>query len=115
LENVVLGLRPPPDWDTNLPPPYGIGFPERAAAVIVDNDGPRPPICHLPDRSFHLVHPGTNGTWVRIECSTNLIHWTAICTNQVTDGAVHHVDPEADGRPNCYYRVRPCPPPPPDY
>ena len=114
LENVVLGLRPPPGWPSNTPPPYVVGIPARAAAVIVDNDGPRPPHHIFPDHTFHFVHPGTNGTWVRIECSTNMIHWTAICTQQVSDGAVHFVDPDGDGRPNGFYRVVPCLPPPPD-
>lgn len=114
LENVVIGLRPPPDWPTNTPPPYVIGLPARAAAVIVDNDGPRPPHCLFPDHTFHFVHPGTNGGWVRIECTTNMVHWLPISTNQVTDGALHFVDPDGDGRPSGYYRVVPCLPPPPE-
>jgi len=114
LENVVLGLRPPPTWPSNTPPPYVIGTPARAAAVIVDNDGLRPPHHLFPDRCFHLVHPGTNGTWVRIEYSIDMIHWSAIGTQQVSDGAVHFVDPEGDTRPNTFYRVVPSLPPPPE-
>lgn len=115
LETVILGLRLPPDWNTNLPPPYKVGYPARAGAVIVDNDAPRPTTGVLPDHCFHIMHPGTNGTWVRIECSTNMIHWTGICTNMVSDGAVHFVDPDGDNRPSGYYRVVPTMPPPPDY
>jgi len=111
LENVIIGLRPPPNWSSNTPPPYVIGVPARAAAVIVDNDGPRPPHHIFPDRCFHFVHPGMNGTWVRIESSTNMIHWTSIGVQQVSDGAVHFVDPDGDGRPSGFYRVVPSAPP----
>jgi hypothetical protein len=112
LENVVLGLRLPPGWPSNTPPPYLVGTPARAAAVIVDNDGPRPPHHLFPDRCFHFVHPGTNGTWVRIESSTDMVNWTPIGTQQVSDGAVHFVDPDGDGRPNGFYRIVPSLPPP---
>jgi hypothetical protein len=114
LENVVIGLRPPPDWPTNTPPPYVIGKPARAGAVIVDNDGPRPPHHCFPDRMFHFVQPGMNGSWVRIEYSPDMVNWIVLGTHQVTDGAVHYVDPDGDSRPNGFYRVVPTAPPPPE-
>lgn len=110
IETVVLRLMPSP-LDV-FPPPYYIGNPARAGAIIVDNDQPRPPVCILPDRSFHLRWPGSNGQWFRIECSTNLVHWMPICTNIVTDGAVHFVDLEAEHAPSRFYRAVPEPNPP---
>ena len=53
------------------------------------------------------MRPGGNGQWFRIECSTNMVHWTAICTNAVTDGALHFVDPETDDLPRRFYRAVP--------
>ncbi|MCU0784670.1 MAG: Ig-like domain-containing protein [Verrucomicrobia bacterium] len=104
IETVVLGLRVPPDTTSNVPP-YIVGCPSRAAAVIVDNDQPRPATGSLPDRCFHLMKPGANGTWWRIECSTDMLHWTPICTSPVTDGAIHFVDPDADELPARFYRA----------
>jgi len=103
IETVVLKLVPSP-LDV-FPPPYFIGRPSKAAAIIVDNDQPRPPICVLPDRCFHFRCPGTNGLWFRIECSTNFVNWLPICTNIVTDGAVHFVDPDAQDAPSRFYRA----------
>ena len=106
LETVVLRLGVPPDTTANVPP-YLVGYPGRAAAVIVDNDSPRPATSVLPDRCFHIMRPGANGTCWRIECSSNLIDWTAICTTTVTDGAIHFVDPDADDATRRYYRAVP--------
>lgn len=110
LETVVLGLRAPPGLLSNVPP-YLIGFPSRAAAVIVDNDAPRPTTGHLADRCFHVMKPGANGTWWRIEVSRDLIHWAVLGTNVVTDGALHFVDPDADEETVGYYRTVPSEPP----
>jgi len=104
IETVILGLVEPP-YASPLPAPYRVGRPARAAAIIVDNDQPRPCTERLPDRCFHLMQPGTNGQWFRIEGSTNLRDWTVLCTNSVTDGAIHFVDPDADNLPERFYRV----------
>lgn len=106
IETVVLSLVGPPVSPT-VPPPYALGQPRRAAAMIVDNDQPRPSTGMLPDRSFHIMRPGDNGTWWRIECSTNLVDWTALCTNSVTDGAIHFVDPDGAELPQRFYRALP--------
>ncbi len=106
IETVVLGLVEPP-YGSPLPSPYVIGKPARAAAIIVDNDQPRPGTGRLTDRCFHLVQPGNNGDWFRIEYSTNLIDWMVLCSNTVTDGAVHFVDPDADESSQRFYRVVP--------
>ena len=106
IETVVLGLMEPP-YGSPLPSPYVVGKPARAAAIIVDNDQPRPSTGRLPDRCFHLTQPGSNGDWFRVECSTNLVDWTVLCTNSVTDGAIHFVDPDADTATQRFYRAEP--------
>jgi len=106
VETVVLALITAPVV-SNAPPRYGVGQLRRAAAIIVDNDQPRPLTGLLPDRSFHIMRPGANGTWWRIECPTNLIHWSALGTNSVTDGALHFVDPDGDELPQRFYRAMP--------
>lgn len=112
-ETVLLGLRLPPEA-TNPPPPYYIGWPDRAGAVIVDNDGPRPPTGHLPDRTFQVTMPGAGGQWFRIECSDDGIHWNPACVIQVVDGGIYFVDAEADEKPNRFYRCVPTQAPPPE-
>ncbi|HEX5222173.1 MAG TPA: Calx-beta domain-containing protein [Verrucomicrobiae bacterium] len=106
IETIVLGLIEPP-YASPLPSPYVVGKPARAAAIIVDNDQPRPCTERLPDRCFHLTQPGLNGDWYRIEYSTDLVNWTVICTNTVTDGALHFVDPDADEAAQRFYRAVP--------
>jgi hypothetical protein len=106
LETVVLRLCVPPDT-TNPVPPYVIGFPSRAAAVIVDNDQPRPITGVLPDGSFHVMKPAGVATCWRIEYSTNLLDWTPICTAVASDGALHFVDPDAEDSPARFYRAVP--------
>lgn len=113
VETVVLRLCVPPTATAAIPP-YVIGCPGRAAAIIVDNDEPRPETGPLPDRCFHVMKPGANGTWWRIECSTNMNEWTPICTIPVIDGAIDFVDPDADELPNRFYRAVPDSAPPPE-
>jgi len=78
----------------------------------VDNDAQRPATSVLSDRCFHVMRPGTNGTSWRIDCSTNLVDWTPVCTTTVTDGAIHFVDPDADDLTQRYYRALPDTSPP---
>jgi hypothetical protein len=110
-ESVVLSLTIPPSplAVINPPPPYIIGYPGRAAAVIADNDGERPPTRCLSDGLFHGCWPGTNGFGYRIELSTNLINWTSVCTNIVTDGAIHFIDPDTSDFEHRFYRAAPEP------
>lgn len=111
VETVVLRLCVPPTATAAIPP-YVIGCPGRAAAIIVDNDEPRPATGPLPDRCFHVVKPGANGSWWRIECSTDMLQWTPMVTIPVIDGAIDFVDPDADELPNRFYRAVPDSPPP---
>jgi hypothetical protein len=96
---VVLKLTPSAD--------YKLGFPSRAAAIILD--GPMPPRASsmLPDRSFYLSASGPDGAWYHVEYSSDLRNWTPACTNQVFSGAIDFVDPEASVQQMRYYRAVP--------
>src|SRR4030095_9214610 len=84
---------------------YRIGFPARASAIIVDNDRARPSCGMISNGQFHLCRPATNGFSFRIEASTDLTQWAPVCTNVVTEGALHFVDPDASGSQARFYRV----------
>jgi hypothetical protein len=86
---------------------YVVGCPPRAAAVIIDPPGPCATASMLPDKCFRLTMPGPDGAWFGIECSTDLVHWTALCTNQVINGSIDFVDPNAPNCPDGYYRITP--------
>ena len=97
LESVKLTVKASED--------YRIGFPARGSAIIVDNDRERPSCGMISDRQFHLCRPATNGFSYRIEASTNLTQWAPVCTNVVTEGALHFVDPEGPASRARFYRV----------
>jgi hypothetical protein len=109
-KTVILALTPA----TNTPPDYLLGFPRHAAAIIIDSNGPRPVTGILPDKCFHLVTPGPDAAWFCIEYSTDLVNWTPVCTNQVIDGSIDFVDPDAQGYPSRFYRAVPLTSPPSD-
>jgi len=100
---VILKLKPPP----SAPPNYVLGYPSAAAALILDGPGPRPITGLLPDRCFHLRANGPDGAWFRVEYSTDLLNWTAICTNQVILGGIDFVDPDAAAGGDRFYRAVP--------
>jgi hypothetical protein len=95
-----------------MSPDYLLGFPRRAAAIIIDSDGPHPVTSLLPDGCFHLVTPGPDAAWFYVEYSTNLNDWTPVCTNQVINGSIDFVDPDAPGNPSRFYRALPLTSPP---
>jgi len=92
---------------SNAAPAYAVGYASRAEAIIVDNDRTRPPTCRLDDDSVHFTVPARNGARFAIQWSSNLTDWTTICTNEVTDGALHYADPEAKGLRTRFYKVVP--------
>ncbi len=108
-KTVILSLTP----STNTPPDYLLGFPRRAAAIILDSSGLPPVTALLPDRCFHLVMPGPDAAWFSLEYSTDLANWTAICTNQVVNGSINFVDPDTLSDQARYYRAVPITTPPP--
>jgi len=105
IETVVLRLEP----DPTLGPVarYEVGRPAKAAAIIVDDDLHRPPCKQLPDGSFHLCADKPDGFAFRLEVSEDLSAWVPLCTNVVTDGALHFVDPEALEHVHRFYRIVP--------
>jgi hypothetical protein len=103
---VILKLQP----DTN----YIIGFPPKAAAIILDSDRPRSNTSVLPDFSFHVNAAGPDGAWFHIESSTDLVNWTALCTNQVVNGSIDFIDPDAQVNQSRFYRAVPEAGPPPE-
>lgn len=103
-KTVILTLLP--DMQMNPLPGYVLGFPRRAAAIIIDQ-GPRPTTGMLPGGGFHLAAPGPDAAWFYVQYSTDLVNWTSICTNQVINGAIDFVDPDAAGNPSRFYRAVP--------
>lgn len=104
-KTVILTLLP--DMRMNPLPGYVLGFPQRAAAIILDGVGPYPVTGMLSCGCFHLVKPGPDAAWFCIEYSTNLKDWTPVCTNQVVNGSIDFVDPDAAGSPGRFYRILP--------
>ncbi len=99
IETIVLELM------RSASDAYTVGLANRAAAIIIDNDSPRPPCLRLPGGLFHICLPGTNGTPYRLEGSSDLINWVELCTSTVTDGAIHFVDPDTAALPCRFYRA----------
>ena len=102
-ETVILSLLQP----TSQSAPYTVGWPGKAAAIIVDNDGGPPGNCRLCDGTFHLTLPGTSGSSYRVEASFDLVHWVTLGTNTVLDMNLHIADPEWHDFPNRFYRAVP--------
>jgi hypothetical protein len=86
---------------------YVVGFPARAAAIILDGPFPWPPTAVLPDGCFHLSASGPDGAWFRVDYSTDLINWNAVTTNQVVNGSIDFVDPDAPTDQRRFYRAVP--------
>jgi hypothetical protein len=61
----------------------------------------------LSDGMFHVCRPATNGHSFTLRGSADLVNWTVLCTNTVTDGAVHYVDPDAPNFNTRFYQVTP--------
>jgi hypothetical protein len=99
---VVLKLIPDATGTNHL-----LGYPRAAAAIILDSQSPRVATGIVPGSAFNLTAAGPDGAWFHVEYSTDLLHWTSICTNQVVNGSIDFVDPDADANPVRYYRTVP--------
>jgi hypothetical protein len=86
---------------------YVVGYPLRAAALILDSQWPRPFSGMLSDGSFHLAAPGPDGAWFHVDYSTDLVNWAPICTNQVVNGSIDFIDTDASGNESRFYRTVP--------
>jgi hypothetical protein len=104
---VILKLLPSPT--TN----YLVGFPAAAAVLIIDSTTNWPPTAILPDHCFHLSGLGPDGNWFHVEYSVDMANWTSICTNQVVNGSIDFVDPDAQTEQVRFYRAVPESAPPP--
>jgi len=96
---VILKLKP----NTN----YIVGFPPQAAAIMLDSNRPTASTAVLPDFSFHMNAAGPDGAWFHIEASTDLANWTSLCTNQVINGSIDFIDPDAQNSQSRFYRAVP--------
>jgi hypothetical protein len=105
---VVLALNPPPPPVSNAPPAYTLGWPRKAAAIILEECFlPVPVAGPLADSCFRVAWPAANGQNYCIQLSTDLQNWTPVCTNTVVKGSIQFVDPEASDMPNRFYRSVP--------
>ena len=86
---------------------YVLGFPRSAAALILDQGAPHIGEGMLSDDTFHLSSAGPDGAWFHIDFSTDLVNWTTICTNQVVNGSIDFIDPDAASNPSRFYRTVP--------
>jgi hypothetical protein len=103
-ETVILTLQQP----TNTPPSYIVGWPGKAAAVIVDCDFLPPASSVLCTGPFHYFCPpptASGSPYYRLECSLDMIHWLPICTNTASAIGIHFTDPDSACFPSQYYRV----------
>ena len=103
VETVVLTLL---ENDAAVPG-YILGRPRRAAAIIVDNDRPRPQFARLPDGLFNVCVPMDPNHYFRVESTQDFKVWTPLCTIPVSEGAAHFVDPDAPTSPQQFYRLVP--------
>jgi hypothetical protein len=99
-KTVVLTLTA----STNLPPDYVVGIPSRAAALIL-KVWPRPLPFLLPDGSFHVNAEGPDGAWFAVQNSGDLENWSAVSTNQVFQGSIDFIDPDASNNSSGFYRA----------
>ena len=107
---VVLALTepPPPVSPANTPPPYTIGWPGKAEAIILEDCNVALPVTGvLPDATFNVCLPAANGMNFCLQISTNLATWVPVCTNTVVKSAILFADPEAAAFGNRYYRAVP--------
>jgi hypothetical protein len=104
-ETVILALQQP----TNVPPPYIVGWPGKAAGVIIDCEFLPPATSMLCTGPFHYfcLAPTNNVPFYRLECSLDLVHWLPVCTNTASVMGVHYTDPDSGCFPNQFYRVVP--------
>ena len=93
---------------------YILGFPREAAALILDDGAAPRGFGMVADSAFHLSSAGPDGAWFHIDYSTDLINWTTICTNQVINGSIDFVDPDAGSAGARFYRTVPAAGPPGD-
>ena len=109
-DTVVLALTVP----TNMPPPYTIGSPASAGAIILEENllPIVPPTIHnLSDNSIQVSLPAANGMSFSLQISADLLNWLSVCTNTVLKGSAQFIDPNGGADPSRFYRIVPATPP----
>jgi hypothetical protein len=86
---------------------YVEGRPAAAAAIILDSRSPHPTTGLVPGNLFQLSSTGPNGAWFQVEYSQDMVTWATLCTNQVVNGQIEFVDPDAASQPQRFYRAVP--------
>jgi ABC-type cobalamin transport system permease subunit len=92
------------------PPTYRLGSPNKAAAVILEENVLPilyPMVQSLADGTTHVSLPATNGMNFCLEISSDLITWVPVCTNTVLKGSAQYVDPDSSDGDNRFYRIVP--------
>ncbi|HXI73657.1 MAG TPA: Ig-like domain-containing protein [Verrucomicrobiae bacterium] len=103
LTSTVILKLVPDTTGTN----YLLGYPRAAAAIILDSQSPRAVNGLMPGAVFNISASGPDGAWFHVEYSSDMIHWTPVCTNQVVNGRIDFVDPDAATSPARFYRTVP--------
>lgn len=96
---VILKVSP----ETN----YVVGRPAAAAAIILDSQSPQATTGRVPGGLFQISSTGPDGAWFDVQYSTDLISWTQLSTNQVVNGVVDFLDPDAANQPRRFYQIVP--------
>jgi len=91
---------------TNVPPDYTVGWPASAAALIYES-WLRTPSAVLPGGNFHFATTGPDGAWFYVQYSTDMVNWSVASTNQVFQGSIDFVDPDAASQTSRFYRAVP--------
>lgn len=102
IKTVILTVTP----STNAPADYLVGFPPRAEALILKTWLRVPPV-FLPDGTFHLCAAGPDGSWFFVQHSSDLVNWFDDSTNQVFQGSIDFMDPDAADDSGRFYRTVP--------
>jgi hypothetical protein len=94
-------------------PPYTVGRPATARAVIADAGWILPlgeaHCVELPGGLTHLCFAGADGSRFRVEASDDLLIWETVLHATAIDGACHFVDETIPGRSRRFYRAVPLP------
>jgi hypothetical protein len=105
IETVIIHLQPP--LVDVYPPPYQLGRPACAAAIVLDNDCPQPDTMTLPDGNFHVRLPMSNGLPYRLEASSDLRTWEPVAGNVVAGDGISYVEGQSQTLGLRFYRVIP--------
>ncbi len=111
---MVLTLTVPPT-PSNTVPAYIIGSPQKAGAIILEENALpilQPLARCMADGSIHTSLPATNGMNFCLQVSTDLVNWLPVCTNTVLKGSAQFVDPEGAAALKLFYRAAPAASPP---